>query len=144
MPPPIRWKWGLRGWTLSDRVCEPRGPPLTLALLVHRPRRRCLAPLHRERCWGPLARQKREATCMPPPIHWKLGLRGCALGQSLVKVSLPTDLLSLTVGAFFGQSMQSTHLQTLRSAATNTDTCRLTKSYLSVESTGCSLPVFAS
>ena len=36
---------------------------------------------------------------MPPPIHWKWGLRGCALGQSLVKVNLPTDLLSLTVGA---------------------------------------------
>ena len=43
---------------------------------------------------------------MPPPIHWKSGLRGCDPGQSMVKVSLPTDLLSLTVGADFDQSME--------------------------------------
>ena len=43
---------------------------------------------------------------MPPPIHWKWGLRGCDSGQSMVKVSLPTGLLSLTVGADFDQSME--------------------------------------
>ena len=45
---------------------------------------------------------------MPPPIHWKWGLRGCGLGQSWLKVNLPTDLLSLTVGADLDQSMEST------------------------------------
>ena len=49
---------------------------------------------------------------MPPPIHWKWGLRGCALGQSLVKVNLPTDLLSVTVGADLDQSMEKVSLPT--------------------------------
>ena len=43
---------------------------------------------------------------MPPPIRWKWGLRGCDSGQSIVKVSLPTGLLSLTVGADFDQSIE--------------------------------------
>ena len=52
-----RWGWTSTCSVLSVIVrlksrSEPRGPPLTLALLAHRPRRRCLAPLHRERCWG--------------------------------------------------------------------------------------------
>ena len=37
---------------------------------------------------------------MPPPIRRKWGLRGCDSDQSMVKVSLPTGLLSLTVGAY--------------------------------------------
>ena len=43
---------------------------------------------------------------MPPPIRRKWGLRGCDFDQSMVKVSLPTGLLSLTVGADFDQSME--------------------------------------
>ena len=49
---------------------------------------------------------------MPPPIRWKWGLRGCDFDQSMVKVSLPTGLLSLTVGAYFDQSMEKVILPT--------------------------------
>ena len=38
---------------------EPRGPPLSLALLVHRPLAAAWQRHSSERCWGPLARHKR-------------------------------------------------------------------------------------
>ena len=49
---------------------------------------------------------------MPPPIRRKWGLRGCDFDQSMVKVSLPTCLLSITVGAYFDRSMEKVSLPT--------------------------------
>ena len=48
----------LVGPRLKSRF-EPRGPPLSLALLVHRPLAAAWQRHSSERCWGPLARHKR-------------------------------------------------------------------------------------
>ena len=48
----------LVGPRLKSRF-EPHGPPLSLALLVHRPLAAAWQRHSSERCWGPLARHKR-------------------------------------------------------------------------------------